>query len=104
MAITWPAGTVNETSRRMGFAAPSSYTKLTFRNSIPRAIRASGCAAGRSLTSECVSRISKMRVDAAIACCRFAFTRLSRFTGVYIMNAAKMNARKSPCVISACEI
>ena len=33
--------------------------------------------AGCSCTSVCVSSISKMRSDAAMACCRFAFTRLS---------------------------
>ena len=32
-----------------------------------------------------------MRSDAAIACCRFAFTRLSFFAGPYIRNSAAMN-------------
>ena len=60
----------------------------------------SSFAPSRSLTSECVSSNSKMRSAAAIACCRLVLTLLNFFTGVYIMKAAKMNARKLPCVIS----
>ena len=37
-----------------------------------------------------------MRVAAAIDCWMLALTRLSRLIGVYIMNAAKMNARNCP--------
>ena len=39
-----------------------------------------------------------MRSDAAIAWLSVAFTRLSFLIGVYIMNAAKMNAANSPVV------
>jgi hypothetical protein len=48
------------------------------------------------VTSECVSSISKIRVCGGDRLCRFALTRLKRLIGVYNMNAAKMNARKSP--------
>ena len=51
-----------------------------------------------SCTSVCVSSISKMRSDAAIACCRFALTRLSFFAGPYIRNSAAMNDVNSPVV------
>ena len=37
-----------------------------------------------------------MRSDAAIACCRFALTRLSFFAGPYIRKAAAMNERELP--------
>ena len=89
------------TTRRAAsyFAWPSSYAKLTF-SELDRC-RESAAAAARPAapsTSECVSSISKMRSEAAIACCRFVFTRLNFLIGVYIMNAAKMNAAKLPCV------
>ena len=51
----------------------------------------SGTAPGASSISVCVSSISKMRSAAAIACWRFALTRLSFFTGPYIRNSAAMN-------------
>ena len=97
IATAWPVRTGNETSRRMPFPA-SSYVKLTFRNSMPCRSLGSGSAPGRSLTSECVSRISKIRSEAAIACWRLAFTRLNFFTGAYIMKAAARNDVNSPCV------
>ena len=52
----------------------------------------------------CVSSIVKIRSEAAIACCRLVFTRLSFLIGVYIMKAAKMNPRKLPCVVRPPEI
>ena len=55
-------------------------------------------ACGFSTTSVCVSSISKMRSDAAIACCRLAFTRLSFFAGPYIRNSVAMNDVSSPIV------
>ena len=58
----------------------------------------SGAAVGDSATSVCVSSISKMRSAAAIACCRFAFTRLSFFAGAYIISIAARNDVKSPVV------
>ena len=57
-----------------------------------------GTASGRSVTSLCVSRTSKMRSVAAMACCRLAFTRLSFLAGPYIRNSAAMKATKSPGV------
>ncbi len=57
---------------------------------------ASGVAPGRSLTSEWVSSRSKIRSEAAMACCRFVLTRLSFLIGPYIMKAATTNAKKSP--------
>ena len=63
---------------------------------MPRGSGASVRAPGRSMTSECVSSISKIRSAAAIACWRLVFTRLSFLSGVYIMNAAKMNADEIP--------
>jgi hypothetical protein len=55
-------------------------------------------APGGSTTSVCVSSISKMRSDAAIACCRLAFTRLSFFAGPYIRNSVPMNRANCPVV------
>ena len=49
-------------------------------------------------TSVCVSSISKIRSDAAIACCRLALTRLSFLTGPYIRSSAAMNEVNSPAV------
>ncbi len=43
-----------------------------------------------------VSSRRKIRSEAAIACCRVAFTRLNFLIGAYIMNAAATNAAKSP--------
>ena len=37
-----------------------------------------------------------MRSEAAIACCRFAFTRLSFFAGPYISSTAPKNDANSP--------
>ena len=62
---------------------------------------ASVCAPGRSCTSVCVSSISKIRSDAAIVCCRLAFTRLSFLTGPYISNSAATNDVNSPGVSRA---
>ena len=61
---------------------------------MPRAQRRQRPRARPLETSEWVSSISKMRSAAAIACCRLAFTRLSFLIGVYIMNAATMNAEE----------
>ena len=58
----------------------------------------SGGALGRSRTSVCVSSSSKMRSDAAIACCRFALTRDSFLIGPYINNSAATNDVNSPGV------
>ena len=71
---------------------------------MPARVGFRGCAFGRSSTSVCVSSIVKIRSAAAIACCRLVFTRLSFLIGVYIMNAAKMNPRKVPCVVWPLEI
>ena len=57
---------------------------------------ASGAAPGCSITSVCVSSISKMRSDAAIACCRLALTRLSFLAGPYIRSSVPMNERELP--------
>ena len=39
-----------------------------------------------------------MRSEAAIACCRFAVTRLSFFAGPYIRNSAAINEANCPVV------
>ena len=54
------------------------------------AVRGTARAAARPAarcTSVCVSSISKIRSDAAIACCRLALTRLSFLAGPYIRNS-----------------
>ena len=56
----------------------------------------SACASGSSATSVWVSSISKIRSPAAMACCRFAFTRLSFLAGAYITNMAARNDVNSP--------
>ena len=104
IATICPASTQNDTSRSTYFAWPSSYANATFWNSTLARVGFSGRASGRSPTSVCVSSIVKMRSEAAIACCRLVFTRLSFLIGVYIMKAAKMNPRKLPCVVRPCEI
>ena len=58
-----------------------------------------GSAPGCSLTSVCVSSISKIRSAAAVACCRLAFTRLSFFAGPYMKSSSAMNEKKAPSVI-----
>jgi hypothetical protein len=78
--------------------ASSSYMKPTSRNSIERWNGGSTIAPGASSTSVCVSSISKMRSDAAIACCRFAFTRLNFFAGPYMRNSVPMNSTNCPVV------
>ena len=60
--------------------------------------RGNSDASARSWTSLCVSSIWKMRSAAAIACCRFALTRLSFLAGPYIMKSAAMNPTNSPVV------
>ena len=47
------------------------------------AIRGNGFASGASTTSVCLSSNSKMRSDAAAACCRLALTRLNFFAGPF---------------------
>ena len=72
----------------------SSYAKLTSRNSIAEENAGIACAPGDSATSVCVSIISKIRSPAAMACCRFAFTRLSFFAGAYIIEQRRQERRE----------
>ena len=94
--------TVNDTSRRIR-RRPVVVVVEADVAELDRPARsgASGRAPGRSCTSVCVSSISKIRSEAAIVCWRFAFTRLSFFTGPYIRNSAAMNDVNSPAVSGA---
>ena len=65
---------------------------------------ASAGAPGRSCTSVWVSSSSKMRSDAATACCRFALTRLNFLIGPYIISRAATNSVNSPAVSRPLEI
>ena len=56
----------------------------------------SGTAPSRSRTSVWVSSSSKIRSDAAIACCRLALTRDSFLIGPYINSKAARNDVNSP--------
>ncbi len=88
-------GTSNVTPSSVGCSAPGNVNR-TSRNSNPSRNPDIATASGRSATSLCVSRTSKMRSVAAIACCKLAFTRLSFLAGPYIRKSAAMNATKSP--------